>query len=53
VLLTPKGRKALEQVRAQAGRIFQQAFHDVSDAEIKGLNEVLQHLFHNLENTPR
>ena len=53
VLLTPKGRKAVEQVRAQAGRIFQQAFHDLDDRQIKGLNDVLQRLFHNLENTPR
>jgi DNA-binding MarR family transcriptional regulator len=53
VLLTEKGRQAVEQVRTQAGRIFQQAFHDLDDPMIKTLNEVLQHIFHNLENTPR
>lgn len=53
VLLTPKGGQAVEQVRAQAGRIFQQAFHDLSDAEIGALNDVLQHIFRNLETTPR
>ncbi len=53
VLLTEKGRKAVEQVRTQASRIFQQAFHDLDDSQINTLNETLRHIFHNLENTPR
>jgi DNA-binding MarR family transcriptional regulator len=50
VVLTPKGRQSVQQVRAQAGQIFQQAFHDLSDSQLAGLNEVLQHIFQNLEN---
>ena len=53
VLLTPKGRKAVDQVRAQAGRIFQQAFQGMDGDQVQSLNDVLQRLFHNLENTPR
>ena len=37
------------QVRAQAGRIFQQAFHNLSDSQLTGLNDVLQQIFQNLE----
>jgi MarR family transcriptional regulator, organic hydroperoxide resistance regulator len=49
VLLMPKGRQAVKQVRAQAGRIFQQAFHDLSDSQLAGLNDVLRQIFQNLE----
>jgi DNA-binding MarR family transcriptional regulator len=52
VLLTPHGLKAVEQVRAQAGRIFEQAFHDIDDSEMRALNETLRHIFGNLENRP-
>jgi DNA-binding MarR family transcriptional regulator len=52
VLLTPHGLKAVEQVRAQAGRIFEQAFHDIDDTEMQALNETLKHIFDNLENRP-
>lgn len=52
VLLTAKGREALEQVRAQAGRIFKQAFYDLNDSQIAGLNDLLRRIFNNLENTP-
>jgi MarR family transcriptional regulator, organic hydroperoxide resistance regulator len=50
VLLLPKGRQSVKQVRAQAGRIFQQAFYDLSDSQLVGLNDVLRQIFHNLEN---
>ena len=50
VLLLPKGRQSVKQVRAQAGRIFQQAFHDLSDSQLAGLNDVLRQIFQNLEN---
>jgi DNA-binding MarR family transcriptional regulator len=50
VLLTPKGSQAVEQVRAQAGRIFEQAFQDIDDTHMIALNEVLKHIFCNLEN---
>jgi len=50
VLLLPKGRQSVKQVRAQAGRIFQQAFYNLSDSQLDGLNEVLRQIFQNLEN---
>jgi len=50
VLLLPKGRQSVKQVRAQAGRVFQQAFYNLSDSQLVGLNEVLRQIFHNLEN---
>ena len=50
VLLMPKGRQSVKQVRAQAGRIFQQAFYNLSDSQLTGLNDVLQQIFQNLEN---
>ena len=50
VLLMPKGRQSVKQVRAQAGRIFQQAFYNLSDSQLSGLNDVLQQIFQNLEN---
>jgi len=49
VLLLPKGRQSVKQVRAQAGRIFQQGFHDLSDSQLAALNEVLRQIFQNLE----
>ena len=52
VLLTPHGLKAVEQVRAQAGRIFEQAFHDIDDSKMRTLNDTLKHVFSNLENRP-
>jgi DNA-binding MarR family transcriptional regulator len=51
VLLLPKGQQAVKQVRAQAGRIFQQAFRDLNAAQLAGLNDVLQKIFRNLDNT--
>jgi DNA-binding MarR family transcriptional regulator len=51
VLLMPKGQQTVKLVRAQAGRIFQQAFRDLSAAQLAGLNDVLQKIFHNLDNT--
>jgi DNA-binding MarR family transcriptional regulator len=50
VLLLPKGQQAVKQVRAQAGRIFQQAFRDLSASQLAALNDVLQKIFHNLDN---
>ena len=50
VLLLPKGRQSVKQVRAQAGRVFQQAFYNLNDSQLVGLNEVLRQIFHNLEN---
>jgi MarR family transcriptional regulator, organic hydroperoxide resistance regulator len=50
VLLMPKGQQAVKQVRAQAGRIFQQAFRDLSASQLAGLNDALQKIFHNLDN---
>jgi len=51
VLLMPKGQQTVKLVRAQAGRIFQQAFRDLSASQLAALNEVLQKIFHNLDNT--
>ena len=50
VLLLPKGRQSVKQVRAQAGRVFQQAFYNLNDSQLVGLNDVLRQIFHNLEN---
>ena len=52
VLLTPHGLKAVEQVRAQAGRIFEQAFRDIDESEMRTLIDTLRHIFGNLENRP-
>jgi DNA-binding MarR family transcriptional regulator len=50
VLLMPKGQQAVKHVRTQAGRIFQQAFRDLSASQLAGLNDVLRKVFHNLDN---
>ena len=52
VLLTQKGHDALDQVRVYAGRIFEQAFRDIDDEQIQGLNALMQHILRNLENRP-
>jgi len=38
------------RVANDAGRIFQQAFYNLSDSQLTGLNDVLQQIFRNLEN---
>jgi DNA-binding MarR family transcriptional regulator len=50
VLLMPKGQQTVKLVRTQAGRIFQQAFRDLSASQLAELNEVLRKIFHNLDN---
>jgi len=48
VSLTPSGLAAVGQVRSQASRIFEQAFHKVPEPDIKKLNETLAAIFRNL-----
>lgn len=48
VFVTAEGGKAVAQVRAVASRIYQQAFKDVTAAEIEALNHLLLRVFNNL-----
>ena len=52
VVLTEKGRRAVRCVRAQASRIFHQAFDGINATEMKYLNKVLQRISRNLDRTP-
>ena len=52
VVLTKKGREAVTRVRAQASRIFHQAFEGIDSAEMKSLHEILQRISRNLDRTP-
>lgn len=49
VVLTEKGRDAVTRVRAQAGRIFRQAFDGVDADEMKALKHLLQRVSNNLD----
>jgi MarR family transcriptional regulator, organic hydroperoxide resistance regulator len=52
VVLTEKGREAVTRVRAQASRIFHQAFDGIDATEMKYLNKVLKRISRNLDRTP-
>jgi MarR family transcriptional regulator, organic hydroperoxide resistance regulator len=49
VVLTEKGRDAVTRVRAQASRIFRQAFENVDEADLKNLKQILRKISHNLD----
>ena len=51
VRLTEEGRRAVKRVRAQASRIFHQAFDGINATEMKYLNKVLQRISRNLDRT--
>ncbi|WP_342629727.1 MarR family winged helix-turn-helix transcriptional regulator [Nguyenibacter vanlangensis] len=48
VRLTDKGRNALEKVRAKASLIFERAFHNVDDAEIRSLMDLTRKIYDNI-----
>lgn len=48
VQIAPRGREIFVQVRDKVSRIGRQAFHDVSEAEIKTLIRLSQKLYTNL-----
>jgi DNA-binding MarR family transcriptional regulator len=52
VTLTAKGRKVVGIVRAQASRIFHQAFEGSNDRDVERLNTLLQRIFTNLDSVP-
>lgn len=49
VLLTAEGSAKVEQIRTQAGRIYEQAFRDIGDVEMHKFNQTLMHIFTNLD----
>jgi DNA-binding MarR family transcriptional regulator len=49
VTLTEKGRDAVARVRAQASRVFHQAFDGIDSADMKKLNQTLQQISRNLD----
>ncbi|QHC37180.1 winged helix-turn-helix transcriptional regulator [Komagataeibacter xylinus] len=49
VRLAPKGLQALEQVRSKAAMVFERAFGDIPDSEIKYLQEICKKVYGNLE----
>ena len=51
--ITLKGREIAGVVRATASRIFQQAFTDVSEPEIRTLNRLLLRVCHNMDGQGR
>ncbi|GGF63403.1 MarR family winged helix-turn-helix transcriptional regulator [Alteromonas lipolytica] len=49
VLLTPKGRKILEEIIQDTQKVFHDAYADMSHEEIDNLNYILKKLFANLD----
>ncbi|KXV54394.1 MarR family winged helix-turn-helix transcriptional regulator [Gluconobacter thailandicus] len=48
VRLTEKGGKAIDQIRAKAGLIFERAFHDIPDDEIATFMKLTRRIYDNI-----
>ncbi|RTE65311.1 MarR family transcriptional regulator [Amphritea opalescens] len=48
VLMTQKGEEAIADIQAATHQLFRQSFKDMTEAQIKRLNKLLEQLFNNL-----
>ncbi|WP_028294109.1 MarR family winged helix-turn-helix transcriptional regulator [Oceanobacter kriegii] len=48
VILTDKGREAIEKIKVATEGLFRQSFKGMTEPQIQRLNKLLEQLFHNL-----